>query len=184
MKNLFILLLGLDLKANDRKKKGIYLKDKKINLIKFLVIFLIVQTVAAQENFVTNGDEILSTNGSVTYTIGQLFYQDTQISDESVQLNTGVQIPYSSYVFINPSRTKLDITAYPNPTIDKLTVEIKDYNDEKLTIYISAVNGSFIEKTIITEKQTIINMQNWSTGIYLFHVVGRGFQRNLKIIKD
>lgn len=183
MKSLFILLLGLDLKANDRKKKGIYLKDKKLNIVKYLMIFLVVQTVAAQENFVTTGDEILSTNGSVTYTVGQIFYQETQTSDESIQLNTGVQIPYSAYVFINPTRTKLEITAYPNPTIDQLIIEIKDYNDEKLSIYISAVNGSFIEKIIISEKQTIINMQNWSTGIYLFHVVGRGFQKYLKIIK-
>jgi hypothetical protein len=145
---------------------------------------LFCHTIAAQENFVTAGGEILLSESSITFSIGQVFYQETQTSNKLEKLNVGVQQPYASYVFTDPFKVKLEILAYPNPTIDNLNLVIKDYKLQELTYTLFTINSKLIQTGKITQEQTVINMGNLPSGIYLLHVIGWVNQGNFKIIKN
>lgn len=67
-----------------------------------------------------------------------------------------------------------NLTIYPNPTKDNVTIRINSDDNSKLitSIYVYSVNGSLIQK--ITEKNGInnreINLVHLKTGLYILHI--------------
>jgi len=152
-----------------------------MKILKFISFFLLCQSIAAQENFVSTGGEKAGKNATISFTIGQIFYHTT--SGNSIKLNTGLQIPYASYVYIKPIREKPKIIAYPNPTIDYLTVDVKNYEFGEMTLNLFNINGKLLESRIIREEKTVLNIEKLPTGIYLINISSGIEQDNVKIIK-
>lgn len=152
-----------------------------IRIITGFLFFLEPHATVAQENFVSTGEEHFSPVGSITYTVGQVYFQ--QINDDYFTLNSGVQIPYSVYIFKDPLKIKLEILVYPNPTIDKVTIYIKDYLLQDLCFKLLSLEGKVIESGKINQESTQVNMEILPTGTYVLNVVGWVVQGNIKIIK-
>lgn len=162
----------------------IYLRNKKLKLISLLFLFLCFEFTSAQSGFVTTGGETTSNEGSITFSIGQNFYDSTTLSpDGFYYLNQGLQIPYIEFI---PLKIKLDVLAYPNPTIDNLNLLILDYEkqNQDLQYFLFSIDGKLVMNNKITSELTSINMQHLPKAIYLLQVFGSVLQANFKIIKN
>lgn len=163
-------------------KRKIYLRNKNLKLISFLFLFLCFEFLSAQENFVTSGGEEVSTSGSITYSIGQVFYDITS-SNDLYYINQGLQIPYIEF---QPLKIKLDVVAYPNPTIGILNISIIDYKfqNQDLKYFLFGIDGKLIMSDKIVGELTSIDLEHLPKGIYLLQIVGSVVQANIKIIKN
>ena len=148
-----------------------------------LLLWLISITSWAQESAVTAGGEATGSGGTVSYSIGQVFYTETSTSGSSV--SEGLQQSYEIFVLgvAHPDFT-MDLNAYPNPTRDKLTLHIEEYNNEKLNYQLYNMSGRLLKNGVIKEFNTSIDLSNQNSGIYLLKVASDQQEiQTFKIIK-
>ena len=96
------------------------------NLIALLLFGFSLAGLNAQEAFPVAGGDAVGSGGSVSYTIGQVFY-NTQIGTNG-SIVQGVQQPYEISVVSGVKEAEginLEITAYPNPTSDFLRLKVE-----------------------------------------------------------
>ncbi|MEO6131344.1 MAG: T9SS type A sorting domain-containing protein [Saprospiraceae bacterium] len=85
--------------------------------------FCMSQSLIAQQGVVSSGGDILSTNGSVAYSIGQIAY--ASVSGETGIVNPGVQQPFQfDLVGINDFHRDYFINLYPNPANQFLFLQL------------------------------------------------------------
>jgi 3',5'-cyclic AMP phosphodiesterase CpdA len=72
----------------------------------------------------------------------------------------------NSFVGINEVSNSLNISVFPNPAIDKLTIDCS----QKATIEISNIQGQIMKTINSADKKTTIDLYNLSTGIYIIKV--------------
>jgi hypothetical protein len=149
----------------------------KIKLSLFVVACsLCVGIVQAQESVNSTGNIATGSNGTVTYTIGQLIY--TTNSAVSGHLAQGVQHPYEifkidsiSTSYRKEAQEHFSILLFPNPTADNIILDVQDYINEKLIYFLFDYNGKLIFQKQITGKQTYIDLGNLPSSIYFVNVV-------------
>lgn len=71
---------------------------------------------------------------------------------------------------------------YPNPSTNKITVEIQSLNDSELLI-IMDITGKQLEEITITQAVTTIDISNFSSGIYLIKLANSNMQYIEKFVK-
>ena len=103
------------------------MKQKKLRvcIMVFLSSFFLVNTYA-QNAFTSTGGNLSGSGGSVSYSAGQVFNGGQNGSTGSV--STGVQQPYEITVVTdikNSGGINLGMSAYPNPAIDNLQLDIE-----------------------------------------------------------
>lgn len=141
--------------------------------------------VFAQESTNSAGGDGSGSGGSVAYSIGQTVYTTNTGSNGSVA--QGVQHAYEIFsVGIKETALNFSLTAFPNPTMENLTLQINDYNNEQLSYQLVDVQGKQLRNGQITAQQTQINMDYLPTATYFIHVAN---QENInvqtfKIIKN
>lgn len=165
------------------EKQKIYLKHKKLKIISSCLFYLFFQTISAQSNFVVAGDDVSSSTGALSYSVGQIFF-DVTTSDGNFYTNQGLQVPYLPVIPTEYFKLKLDVFAYPNPTYNNLNLSIKDYQRQDLEYFLFSIDGKRIKQEKILNELTLIDMENLPVGVYFLHVVGSIIQANIKIIKQ
>jgi len=84
--------------------------------------------------------------------------------------------------------TTLDIslTAFPNPTTDNLTLQISDFNNEKLAYQLFDIQGKLLSNGQVTAEQTQINTSRLPPAAYFINVVNQENKKvqSFKIIKN
>jgi len=138
----------------------------------YITIFfsLLTSTIAlSQGAFTSSGGTAQSNSGSVSFSIGQIAYTSADGSNGSV--NSGVQQAFEVLTTsgIEESTIHLHITAFPNPTVETLTLSVKDYSD-KLYFTLTDVNGKLILEGRVNNSQTAIPMKNLANGNYYLNV--------------
>ncbi|OGS77098.1 MAG: hypothetical protein A3G95_03275 [Flavobacteria bacterium RIFCSPLOWO2_12_FULL_31_7] len=157
------------------------MKFKKLIVTTFL--FALAQ-VNAQEAVVTSGGNASGTNGNISYSAGQTVYNTNTGTNGSVA--QGVQQAFEIQTVLGAENfnINLQLAIYPNPTTNWLTLEIKNYNFEKLNYQIFDINGKMIVQSKISAETTTISMENLSTNIYLLKVLDNNKEvKTFKIIK-
>ena len=76
----------------------------------------------------------------------------------------------------------LEISIYPNPVEDFVTVSTKV--KEELTIEILDNTGKRVYQTISTQKETKVSMTDFATGVYLIKVTGEQTHYSEKVVKN
>lgn len=151
------------------------------------VLFLIFNTcfLHAQETTLSTGNNASGTGGSISYSIGQVSYQ--QHIGGTASVAEGVQQPYEWMVVagIDEKEIQLLINAYPNPTTQYLTLQVDNLNQKNLVYYLSDSEGKIITSNKINEELTPISMDQLSAANY-FLTIKEGDQliKNFKIIKN
>jgi hypothetical protein len=131
----------------------------------------------AQETANTSGGDATGSGGNVAYSIGQVVYTTNTGSNGSVA--QGVQHAYEIFtVGIKETELKISLTAFPNPTAENLTLQLSDYNNEKLSYQLFDMQGKQLSNGQVTAKQTQINMNGLPSATYLINVVN---QENKKV---
>jgi hypothetical protein len=157
---------------------------KKIKLSALLLLGFGLTAQAQQATTATGGDATGS-GGSVAYSVGQIVYTTHIGTTGSVA--QGVQQPYEISVVlgIENSLIDLDISAYPNPTTQNLTLSIGNDISETLHFQLCDLSGKIIERRKISNRTETIHMENLATGPYFLKVSNANNEVKIfKIIKN
>lgn len=139
----------------------------------------------AQESTNASGGDATGSGGTVAYSVGQVVYTTNTGSTGSVA--QGVQHAYEIFTLgIKETTLNISLTAFPNPTADHLTLQISDYNNEKLSYQLFDMQGKQLSNGQIVAQQTQINMNSLPAATYFVNVVNQENKKvqSFKIIKN
>jgi hypothetical protein len=139
----------------------------------------------AQESANASGRDATGSGGTVAYSVGQVVYTTT--TDASGTVSQGVQQAYEIFtVGIKETALNISLTAFPNPTMDNLTLQINDYNNEKLAFKLYDMQGKMLNSEQINAQQTQINTSSLPSATYFIDVVNHENKKvqTFKIIKN
>ena len=141
--------------------------------------------VQAQQATNASGGDATGSGGTVAYSVGQVVYTTNTGSTGSVA--QGVQ---QSYIFstlgIEETALNISLTAFPNPTTENITLQISDYNNEKLLYQLFDIQGKQLSNGQIVAQQTQLNMNSLPAATYFVNVVNQENKKvqSFKIIKN
>src|SRR5690606_37627354 len=152
-----------------------------MKIIITLCIFLFQWALSAQSNTVSSGGTATGTTGSATYSVGQLDY--LTLNGTTGILSQGVQQAFEIVTLSTNDIPQIQLTAtvYPNPTVQNVTLSIKDFDFKNLEYQLFDVQGRIISRGKITQPQTKIEMSYIASATYFLHVTNNN--QNLKTFK-
>jgi hypothetical protein len=138
-----------------------------------------------QESVNSSGGNASGSAGTVSYSIGQVVYTtNTSSSGSSAQ---GVQHAYEIFtVGIPETVVNFSILAFPNPTVDQITLQLSELIQEPLSYQLFDMQGRMLTQSTITEQQTVIDMKSLAKASYFIHVVTQENKKvqSFKIVKN
>ena len=162
------------------------MKHKRLKLSALLFLGLGLTGLQAQTSVNATGGDASGIGGSASYSIGQLAYTTNTGTNGSV--SEGVQQAFEISVVTGIEEAKginLSVSAYPNPTTDYLTLEVKDVELLNLHFQMYDMNGKLLQNEKITGNQTSIVMSNLVPATYFVKVIqGNKEVKTFKIIKN
>ena len=147
------------------------MRHKRLKLSAVLLLGLGLTGLQAQESISTTGGNASGSGGSASYSVGQMVY--TTQTGTNGTLAQGVQQPFEISVVTGIEEAKginLTVTAYPNPTTDYLTLEVKEFELSNLSFQLYDISGKLLETKKITGNQTNICMSNLVPATYFVKV--------------
>lgn len=152
----------------------------------FILGFLLLGTVLnAQNNTVTTGKTAIGTNGSATYSIGQIDYQTN--SGSSGIISQGVQQAFEIVTLSTNDIPQIQLvaTVYPNPTVQNITLAIKEYDLTDVAYTLFDLQGRIISNGKISQNETQIEMSHLQAAHYFLKVSKANKDlKTFKIIKN
>lgn len=139
----------------------------------------------AQENAVTTGGEATGAGGTASYSVGQVVYTTATGTNGSVA--QGVQQPFEISVTtgVNETSINLEISVYPNPTTNFLSLKVKSEKLESLTYQLIDLQGKVIENKKVNSTTSTIKMEELPKAVYFLNVVNNNqVVKTFKVIKN
>lgn len=141
-----------------------------------LVLVLLISatalsTIWAQDAVLSSGDDATASRGSVSYSVGQVAY--TSQSSQSGAVNAGVQQPVK-VIMVGSAEPVSDMTLgiYPNPTMDKLILELSgeylEHGKNSFSLY--DLCGKPLLQERILSRSVIVPLDAYAHGMYLLKV--------------
>ena len=165
------------------------MKNIRLNLIMFLLFWLCLAGVQAQEAIPAAGGAATGINGSASYTVGQVVFMTLKGMDGLA--SQGVQQSYENTVFTssrNHSQIKFLSSVYPNPVIDQLRLSIESEDEilfSTLSYQLYDSEGRLLKKKRIYGTETIIQMDALKPAGYLLQVINnKSIVKEFTIIKN
>jgi hypothetical protein len=160
------------------------MKHKKtITSVAFLLLGL--GGLQAQESPTAAGGEATGTGGSSSYSVGQVVYTTATGTNGSVA--QGVQQPFEISVTtgINETTINLEMSVYPNPTTNYLSLKVESEKLESLTYQLIDLQGKVIASEKVMDSKTTINMETLPKAVYLLNVTKNNqLVKTFKVIKN
>lgn len=180
------ITIVLGIKQTLKRKYMIY---KKFKLITVFLLAIGLPELYAQQTIPASGGNASGSGGTVSFTVGQVAYSTNTGTNGLVA--QGVQQPYEISVvtgFEPANGITLQLSAYPNPTIDLLNLKIDAsalLNFLSLTYQIFDANGKSLEFHEITSVITSINMSGFPMATYYLKISENNtVVKTFKIIKN
>ena len=150
-------------------------------LISGAFLFVSIGALQAQETVPASGGEATGSGGTSSYSVGQITYTTDTGTNGSVA--KGVQQPYDISIVtgIEATNINLELSVYPNPTTDRLTLAVKDTELNNLKFQLYDLSGKLIQQDQLRDQSTQISMQSLSAGTYLLKVSDN--TKTIKIFK-
>lgn len=152
---------------------------------KFILFSCLMLTACAWTSAQSIDRDIISPAGDfyetgsikMAWVIGDLVAGAYDIGHLIVAFNPGTNIPDYNKV---PSSIKV----YPNPTSDKVLLEMDMDNIEYCHYYLYDLQGREIQNSNITGKQTELSFKHFESGMYILRIVkDNTLVKEFKIIK-
>lgn len=151
------------------------------------LLLLELGNLQAQETLIATGGNASGSGGSVSYSVGQVAYI-TCTGTGGGSVAEGVQHPYEIYVVTSIAETdniSLEISVYPNPTKDHLTLQVHESDPANLHFLLYDMMGNLLQNGKITGNRTSIVMNKLVPATYFIKVIrGNKELRTFKIIKN
>lgn len=155
---------------------------KKI-IIGVAFLFLELGGVHAQEAVTTIGSEATGAGGIVSYSVGQVFYTTNTEVNGSVAQGVQQAFEVSTTVGINEATINIELSIYPNPTINDLTLKVDKI--EGLSFQLFDLQGKVITSKTINGISTDISLEDQPASTYFLNVVKNNqLVKTFKIIKN
>lgn len=138
----------------------------------------------AQKSANAASGDATGSGGTIAYSVGQPFYTTNTGSNGSVA--QGVQHAYEIYtVDVKETEHDFSLTAFPNPTIENLTLQIRDHNKVKLSYQLYDMQGKRLSNGQIVAQQTQINTSILPPATYFIDVQNqeKKIVQSFKVIK-
>ncbi len=163
------------------------MKQTAKKLINVIILVFGLSSLQAQEAIPATGGEATGSEGSATYTVGQVFYT-TNTGANGNSITQGVQQPFEISVVTGIPEAKgisLNISAYPNPTTNYLTLKVNNYNTANLQYMILDIKGNLLQQVKSTGSETRINIQDYPAANYFVKALDKNRQiKVFKIVKN
>ncbi len=142
-------------------------------------------TAQAQQATTATGGNASGSGGTTAYSVGQIVYTTNTGTTGSVA--QGVQQPYeiSIVIGIEDNSINLELTAYPNPTTNFLTLNVSNAELSTLNFQLYDISGKLVESRKIISSTETITMENLPTATYFLKVTNNNKEvKTFKIIKN
>ena len=162
MDNLFVLI----------NLKQLIMKGISLFISFGLFLFFNPYTLHSQHTIVPAGNDITSSGGSISYTLGQVVYNYNSGSDASTL--EGVQQPYeiSIMTLVEPdSKSNIIISLFPNPTTDRIIINISEGIKLPILYNLIDITGKEILSGEITQISHELNTKDLPASVYFLHLI-------------
>lgn len=142
-------------------------------------------TAFGQETTAAAGGDASGSNGSVSFTVGQVAYTSAESNSGSV--SSGVQQAYLITETSNFSDVAASISCavYPNPATDYLVINTDTFETSETEYYVYNFNGQVIKSGRINSTETTIDMSNQASAVYFIRLkTNQGYIKEFKIVKN
>ncbi len=159
------------------------MKHKKVKLSVLLIGLGL--TAQAQQATTATGGNASGSGGTVAYSVGQIIYATNTGTTGSVA--QGVHQPYeiSIVLGIEVNSINLELTAYPNPTTNYLTLNVGNSKLSTLNFQLYDISGKLIESRKIMSSSEIIVMENLPSATYFLKASNNNKEvKTFKIVKN
>lgn len=144
------------------------MKTKNI-IIGVVIYFTMTIYTQAQQSINAGGNTISGAGGSVSYSIGQATY--TSNIDSTGSVSQGVQQTYDiTKVGLKETTLNISLTAFPNPTLDRLTLKVLEFNHKKLNYRFCDLQGKLLFSGNITTAETLLNTSGIAPATYCVYI--------------
>lgn len=148
-------------------------------------LFLLITSLTLSQEIVSVSGGNSAGNGSVSYTVGQVFIGLNAGNDGSI--SEGIQQSIELFVLSNPELKTINLNAitFPNPTKDKIILSLTDNVLDNLVFTIFDIKGRLVKNGKVNKDKTSITMKDFAIGVYLLKVYQKNKQlKTFKIIKN
>jgi hypothetical protein len=142
-------------------------------------MLLIYNVLSSQITYNSSGLSIVSSYGSVDYSIGEVLY--TQ-KGNFFNANEGIQ----NGIIINPVYTnkRLHVSVYPIPTNDIVHFKVENLNFKTLSYSLITENGKEIQRGVIENETINISLKWFPSGVYIIKIYRNAIEEtSYKILK-
>lgn len=154
------------------------------------IVFITVLTFLAldsqsQEATVSSGGDASGTNGTVSYTIGQIDYEYRTGSDGNI--TEGVQqIVVEPTSSLDENQTNIVLNAYPNPAYDHIVIETSATSgSENVSYKMYDTKGKLVKEGRISSEKTTVDVTELVGANYFLKVTqGNELIKSFKILKQ
>src|SRR6056297_251874 len=162
------------------------MKYRRLELSAVLFLGLGLTGLQAQESAGSTGGDASGSGGSASYSLGQVGYSTHAGTNGSV--SEGVQQPYEISIVSAVDQAKgisLQVTAYPNPASEYLTLRIDDFDISNLSYHLYNVKGDLLKIEKITGNLISIEMHDYVPASYFVKIIRDNQEvKTFKIIKQ
>ena len=157
---------------------------KSLGVATLLFFTFSLSTVSAQESVNATGGDASGSGGSASYSVGQMVY--TTNTGTSGSVAPGVQQPFEISIVTGIEEAEaIMLSAYPNPTINYLTLSIGEFDVSNLSYQLYDMQGKLLQKEKLTGTVTQIDMSSYVPSAYFVKVIQDNREiKTFKIIKN
>lgn len=155
----------------------------KRSVLAFIVLVAFPILSFSQEVVVTTGGTV-SGSGSISYTVGQVFYISSE--DSSGSTLQGVQQSIELFALSTADEELIQsVKTFPNPTKDVFVLKFQNMEWNDVTFILMDINGKTLQSGTIKSNQSFINIQGYSKGIYVLRLFYKKHPlKTFKILKN
>lgn len=161
------------------------MKSKRLVILLSLVLIFSSAVVMAQQTMSSAFDNLSSTSGSVSYTVGQMLFTD--LNNLDFQIYQAINIPIETFQKNNTSIVKKETSfcAFPNPCTDFVILKFNSIESTDLIYQLFDLNGNLMKQGAITWNKTRIELIDLPPSLYLVRILENQKEiENIKFIKN
>ncbi|MGC9343330.1 MAG: T9SS type A sorting domain-containing protein [Bacteroidales bacterium] len=161
------------------------MKCKKLVILLSLMLIFSSAEVVAQQTMSSAFDNLSSTSGSVSYTVGQMLFTD--LNNLDFQIYQAINIPIETFQKNNTGIVKKETSfyAFPNPCTDFVILKFNSIESTDLIYQLFDINGNLKKQGAITWNETQIELIDLPPSLYLVRILENQKEiENIKFIKN
>ena len=160
----------------------ISMKYRAVSFYLLFILSLIFQVLPAQNVILTSSNDASGNQGSVGYSVGQIFYLTK--SGTGGNVFEGIQQPFeiSDITGIDDETgITLECIMYPNPAVSFVNLKIESREFNNLVCHLFHTNGRLLKSMEIKDEETRVPLDDLSPGTYFLSVSENN--KSLKIFR-